>query len=443
MLRIYLAALFLFLFSSLASAANPNGVAVIIGNKNYQGDLPSVDYAHRDAEAIRRYVVEVLEFDPANIIDLRDATKAQMEAAFGNSQNHRGRLWRYADPDGNSDIVIFYSGHGVPGQRDAKGYLLPANASPFEVEINGYPLEILYKNLNLVKARSKVVLLDSCFSGLSHGGSLIRSASPIFVAPVTVEIGAGTAVLTAAAASQLASWDAKSEHGLFTEYFLRGVYGEADSNADGKVRLSEIKKFLDGSMTRIARRQYGREQNATLDGETSLVLSSFEPGEPPQRPEIDTAALTISKPAASEVIPMRQDLKAPEPVIKPAQPETAAIRPQQVDEPSKIKGGDISRFNGQWEWVTTSSSNVCSLLFGESFEIDDGKFNLEISHLMDPGLQLVFGKIDKTGKISGFAGGNHVGVEMEGQAEGLRALGVFRSKGDVNCEESWIAFKAK
>jgi len=32
---------------------------------------------------------------------------------------------------------------------------------------------------------------------------------------------------------------------------------------------------------------------------------------------------------------------------------------------------------------------------------------------------------------------------MEGQAEGLRALGVFRSKGDVNCEESWIAFKAK
>lgn len=35
-------------------------VAVIIGNKTYQGRIPAVDYAYRDAEAIKRYVVDVL-----------------------------------------------------------------------------------------------------------------------------------------------------------------------------------------------------------------------------------------------------------------------------------------------------------------------------------------------------------------------------------------------
>ncbi len=95
------------------AAKNPDGVAVIIGNKTYQGDIPAVDYAHNDADAIRRYVLDVLGYDPENIIDLRDASKAEMEAAFGNDKNPKGRLWQYLDPKGGSDVLVYYSGHGV------------------------------------------------------------------------------------------------------------------------------------------------------------------------------------------------------------------------------------------------------------------------------------------------------------------------------------------
>ena len=92
---------------------NRDGVAVIIGNKNYQGGLPSVDFADRDAEAFKRFVVDVLGYDPENIIDLRDATTAQLMATFGNWEMEKGRLWRYLDPEGGSDVVVFYSGRGV------------------------------------------------------------------------------------------------------------------------------------------------------------------------------------------------------------------------------------------------------------------------------------------------------------------------------------------
>ena len=41
---------------ALAKVRNPDGIAVIIGNRNYTG-AGDVKYAHRDAEAFRRYVV--------------------------------------------------------------------------------------------------------------------------------------------------------------------------------------------------------------------------------------------------------------------------------------------------------------------------------------------------------------------------------------------------
>jgi len=77
-----------------ARAADPqthrHSVAVIIGNKSYQGRIPEVSYAHRDADAMKGYLTQVLGYREGNIIDLRDATKSQMESAFGNRTSHRG-----------------------------------------------------------------------------------------------------------------------------------------------------------------------------------------------------------------------------------------------------------------------------------------------------------------------------------------------------------------
>ena len=288
-----------------AAAVEPDGVAVIVGNKTYQGRIPAVEYAHNDAEAIRRYVIDVLGFDRDNIIDLRDATQAQMQATFGNRETHKGKLWRYLDPKGGSDIVVFYSGHGVPGQNDKRRYLLPTDADPDQAEINGYPVDLLYRNLDKLKARSKTVLLDACFSGDSPKGMLIRLASPVFIQAKAPKVAENMTVLTAASGSQLASWDETARHGLFTEHLLRGLYGEADKDKNGAVSLGEVKAFLDTSMTRAARRTFGREQSATAIGKTARVLSTFAPGRPPTRPRTAglraAAGASVPQPAAAPV----------------------------------------------------------------------------------------------------------------------------------------------
>ncbi len=258
------------------AAQNKFGVAVIIGNKNYDHErVPEVSFAHRDADAFKQYVEDVLGFRPENIIDLRDATQAQMETAFGNERSHEGQVWSYLDPKGRSDIVVYYSGHGVPGLKDRRGYLLPANANPDTAEINGYPIDLLYGNLgNLKEARSVQIYLDACFSGDSHQGMLVRSASPVFVKAEVPESTANLTVLTAASDEQVASWDEEAEHGLFTRHLLDALYGDADANGDSQVTAAEVKGYLDETMTVAARRTYLRRQTASLNGSGETVLAA-------------------------------------------------------------------------------------------------------------------------------------------------------------------------
>ena len=232
-------------------------------------------YAHRDAAAFRRYVVEILGYDPANIIDLRDATLGRLTDVFGNERSHEGDLHWKLGPTGRSDVVVFYSGHGVPGLSDKGAYLLPAEAGPDNAEISGYPLELLYGNLGkLANARSVRVFMDTCFSGSSHAGMLISRASPVFMqATLPGEAGEKLTVLTAASSDQIASWDEDARHGLFTRHLLDALYGGGDADGDGQVTSSEAKAYLDSEMTGAAWSLRRRQNASLIEGPEAAILA--------------------------------------------------------------------------------------------------------------------------------------------------------------------------
>ena len=198
---------------------NPNGVAVIIGNKEYEDELiPDVSFADRDAAAFRQYVIEVLGYAPEKIIEIHNADRRTMERIFGTESGHERRLWSELNPDGGSEVVVFYSGHGVPGlaegEEEPRGYLLPSDARPEDATRDGYPIDLLYENLGkLWEADSIVVYLDACFSGVSDGGKLLQDASPVYV-EAELPAGGKVTVVTASTAKEVASWDRGNEHGF-------------------------------------------------------------------------------------------------------------------------------------------------------------------------------------------------------------------------------------
>ena len=303
-------------FSARAEFANPYGVAVIIGNRSYENErVPEVAYAHRDADAFRRFVLEVLGFDPDNLIDLRDATQAEMETALGNERTPQGLVWRYLDTQEGSDVVVFYSGHGVPGLKDKRGYLLPVNANPDTAEINGYPIDVLYANLGkLEDAKTVRVFIDACFSGDSDQGMLVRSASPVYVQAALPEAaGDKLTVLTAASGNEVASWDEEAQHGLFTHHLLDALYGAGDADGDGQVTAAEVKHYLGRTMTRSARREFGRLQNASLNGAAHAVLvSAGADGAFRSRPALDGEAAEAVAAVEEEAVETEERLPGTE-----------------------------------------------------------------------------------------------------------------------------------
>ena len=208
----------------------------------------------------------------------RSATSATTRAGCGRISTRRAaRTWWCTTP-----------GHGVPGLRDRKGYLLPSDANPDTAQLNGYPIDLLYENLGrMTEAASIRVFLDACFSGDSQAGMLIRSASPMFVSASLPDLsGKAMAVLTAASGDEVASWDERAEHGMFTHHLLDALYGSGDADGDGRVTVAETKRYLDRHLTRAARRAYLRDQTAGVGGDRTMVLASAPGGSFPTRPEV-------------------------------------------------------------------------------------------------------------------------------------------------------------
>lgn len=244
----------------------PDDIAAIIGYADYgkqAKDIPDVTPAYADAEGFRRYAVEALGLRDGNIIQLRDATGAQMVRVFGSKENHRGQLFDWVRP-GRSRVYVYYAGHGAPGGEDGSAYLVPADADAARIHLNGYPLSLLYENLGKLPAVAVTVVLEACFSGVSQAGTVVARASTIVVTPKAPRIPAGLTVISAGALNQIASWEDDSSHGLFTKYFLKAMGGEADQppygNRDGTVDWLEVAAYLKESVTYYARRYYGRDQ---------------------------------------------------------------------------------------------------------------------------------------------------------------------------------------
>jgi peptidoglycan hydrolase-like protein with peptidoglycan-binding domain len=256
-----------------------DAVAVIIGNSAYAKDVPSVDYAIRDAEEMKAMTIKSLGLDPSNVIFLKDATRVAMDEVFGTDKNHMGKLWRLIDPDGHSDVFVFYSGHGVPDISNSVGnLLLPVDSDPKLANLNGYPVNQLYANLEKLKTKSTTVFLDACFSGQAANDTatrLITDASPVFITKATPSDSTKLNVFAATGEKQLSSWDKESQHGIFTKYVLAGLAGEADADKNKEITAQELQDYVSKQVRKAARRVHGREQDPQFTGMGGFVISSY------------------------------------------------------------------------------------------------------------------------------------------------------------------------
>lgn len=133
---------------------------------------------------------------------------------------------------GDAEIALLYfAGHG--SIKATGGYLCASDSRSGD---DGLPLVDVLTLANMSRAQNRVIILDSCHSG-------IAGANP--VAPQSTALSEGLTILTASTADQYAAED--SVGGVFTTLLLDALRGGA-GNVVGEVTPGSVYAHIDQSL---------------------------------------------------------------------------------------------------------------------------------------------------------------------------------------------------
>jgi hypothetical protein len=263
-----------------AGVKNDDNLAVVVGNETYQGELPKNPNGKSDADAVVALLVDQLGYKQENIIDLRDASRADFERVFGSESNPGGEIAKRIDKQNPGDVFIYVASHGLVTEDDGKkAYLLPVDAKLAELDATAYPLQELYDNLGKTGARTTMLMLEANFA--KNLDELIDPPNlpELEVEAMPVNPIPGLAVFKASDRDQRTIQDPEYGIGLFTRYLIEGLAGRADEaplgNGDKRIDTVELFVYTSDMVRNAARKSFGLEQKPLLSKIDNLVVGQL------------------------------------------------------------------------------------------------------------------------------------------------------------------------
>lgn len=251
-----------------APRPNPTAVALIIGMEEYR-DLPSAEFAERDAKAFADYAEHALGIPASRIRSLigQDATFGEIQRAL--------QLWLPAMVyPGQTDIYVYFAGHGMQDPAQEGTYLIPFDGDAQLLDRLALNRDEVLEELSGLNARSVTVMLDTCFSGQGRSNELLVAGRPVY-AVQTNRVPTGVTVLSAATGQQIAGSLPDQRHGLFSYFMMRGLEGAADENSDGILTAGELSDWVRDNVSRASGLLGRQPQTPGIEGDREAVLARY------------------------------------------------------------------------------------------------------------------------------------------------------------------------
>jgi uncharacterized caspase-like protein len=225
--------------------------AVIVGVDRYKDvAIPPLVCARADAETLAHLIESRIDKSDRNVRVLldEDASQRMILTAIGDDLH---------DQVEKGDVVLLYFAcHGSPERRSANDtrsrYILTHDTEIQRIHATSINMD---RNVTdwferLAIARLVVLVLDTCFSGMAGGRSVLGpllAATPTLQGYMDVErpvslkgldLGSGRVILCAASDDQLAREDRAGGHGVFTRHLLAALKRPRDGA--GTVRVTVL-----------------------------------------------------------------------------------------------------------------------------------------------------------------------------------------------------------
>ena len=271
-----------------AGVKNEGNIAVIVGNKDYQGDLPDKPDGTADADAVMALLIDQLGYKQENIIDLRDATLDDLERVFGSESDRRRDRQAHRQEGPRRRVHLCREPRHGEGGRRQESLSLPVDAKLDDLDKTAYGIQELYDNLGKIGARTIMLMLEANFA--KNLDELIDPPNlpELEVEAMPVNPVPGLAVFKASDRDQKTIKDPEYGIGLFTRYLIEGLAGRADAaplgNDDKRIDTVELYVYTADAVRTAARKSFGLEQKPMLGKIDNLVVGNSARIEVSSRP---------------------------------------------------------------------------------------------------------------------------------------------------------------
>lgn len=182
-------------------------VAVVIGNNAYQDpDIPALNGAVRDADAVGKMLQEKMGYDVRMV---HNGTRADIVRTLN----------QVADETGSKDsVVVYYAGHGYEMEDTKVGYWIPSDASTTSPE-NWISNADINKLLTNIPAKQMLIVSDSCFSGSLTNEQKVASALTSTETPTEI-LGKRSVLVMSSGGEEPVMDEGRDGHSIFAWHLM-------------------------------------------------------------------------------------------------------------------------------------------------------------------------------------------------------------------------------
>ena len=246
--------------------SNPKALALIVGVSNYENTKAKALYADNDAMVFKDYATEKLGISENRIKILLNDGADERDILL----TVREWLRRSTKPN-QSDIYVFFAGHGLASDNGKDMYLLPHDGSPRLLEKTAILRDELFSDIKEANPRSVTVFLDTCYSGITRNEEMLIAGRPIVIKAKEQAIPDGFTLFSAASNEQISRPLEEAKHGMFSYFLMKGMEGDADTNNDNKITARELHAYVEQNVVQ----QSSGSQTPELQGDKDRVLVQF------------------------------------------------------------------------------------------------------------------------------------------------------------------------
>ena len=256
--------------SKIESLQSDSKVALIIGIEQYD-QSPNASYANLDAKYFFDYARRGFGIKKQNIKILVDKDASLSKTYSAIFKWLPGKI-----KSNETDLIIFFSGHGLASSDGKAKYILPSDADPDLLSKTALSRSELFNQIIELNPKSVTMFFDTCYSGVSRDEeTLLASAKPLrIVSDTNNEIPDNFTIFTASKAEQISSGLKEAKQGIFSYYLMKGLEGKADANKDKDITNGELLAYMDQNVSDKAL-VLGRQQNPMLLGDPDKILMSY------------------------------------------------------------------------------------------------------------------------------------------------------------------------